>query len=976
MPIMGVNRPYRGRMSKPQLTQLEKERIEEEELNRHSLDPYPPLEHIRVALFGSDGAGRRSLARNFLQPSTLQVPSFAHQGAKAYGAFSPTLLPPRYIRCLRLYANLISVVLEVYLPDSFDHWLESEEALASTHGVVLLYDVTDRKSFGHAQWLTRRLRNSDEVRGSDCVPLALLGTKADLAGAYDEAAYPRELKEEMAHDPATQGLVHGRQHASFMAACQRGVCNHRRHCRFYGGRRGVACAAAYVNDANPFGEGTSGGGGGDDGQVILYHHHHNHHHHHHHAHYHHHHHHHHLPHHRRMVGLAEGALFAANNDLTFFEVSARTGLNVQLAFTRVVDELLHTVIPEDGGAGEADLETYGHEAAMRLMFPAQQSQQPAPVLPTPPFPGYDDLRFEGKAKEENEDENEDEDLDEDFLDILGRRGGTSRQEPRSLPKAVPEGAPVPVPVPVPAAVAAAAPLDPRADYNCASRESGFIEEVGALGGGKGSSQLGYFPRVPSAPIDIPYSAAAAAENGSASCRRNLIDGLYEEGGGDGGGGGGDNDDDSNDGNDNGGGDHAFGNGKYIFGRPSITTTTTATTASTTTFATPNFNFSSHHHHHHLKQYQAVLEAANYFERLRSTAARLELTAVQAKIEQRIAALEAFTISLSGHPVGVDSSDNGGGSGNGSGNGPRSSGGVAPGTTAARSNGGNSSGLKSVKCWGCFGSSSSSSFMNIWSKSFAYVWKRMKGFCCCCCVKTSDDADNAETEAEVEDIGRSTAVPGSPPVSSSFSFLGSARATTNGKPKGKGRANGRPSSGSNSDQDLANVPGAFGRGFRYADDYCLCFVSEPLLGDAAAAEDRQPRVSVAPVEAVVMVVPNAQVPEVDPVPSVPAVPAAVADDDGSDPFPYFTAALAAYAAEEEKKLDSEVERIFDSALLKIDAAGRGDGGEEEKAKGDGNGEGNDNNGEDNDPEEDDGEDGDAPGQVMVVVVRMMMMMMMM
>ena len=778
------------------------------------------------------------------------------------------------------------------------------------------------------------------MRGSDCVPLALLGTKADLAGAYDEAAYPRELEEEMAHDPATQGLVHGRQHASFMAACQRGVCNHRRHCRFYRGRRGVACSAAYVNhcNANPFGEGTSGGGGGGgrgDGQVILHHHHNHHNHHnHHHTHYHHH----HLPHHRRMVGLAEGALFAANNDLTFFEVSARTGLNVQLAFTRVVDELLHTVIPEDG-AGEADLETYGHEA-MRLMFPPQQPQ-PAPVLPTPPFPGYDDLRFEGKAKDEDEDENEDENLDEDFLDILGRRGETSRQEPL-IPRVVPEGAPVPVSVPV------AAPLDPRADYNCASRESGFIEEVG--GGGKGSSQLGYFPRVPSAPIDIPYSAAA--ENGSAFLRRNLIDGLYEEGGGDGG------DKDDNDGN---GGDHVFGNGKYIFGRPSITTTAT-TTASTTTFATPNFNSSSHHHHH-LKQYQAVLEAANYFERLRSTAARLELTAVQAKIEQQIAALEAFTISLSGHPVGVDSSDNGGKNGNGNGNGPRSSGGIASGTTAPRSNG-NSSGLKNAKCWGCL-ASSSSSFMNIWSKSFAYVWKRMKGFCCCCCVKTSDDAE-AEAEAEVEDIGRSTAVPGSPPVSS-FSFLGSARAT-NGKPKGKTRANG-PSSGS-SDQDLANVPGAFGRGFRYADDYCLCFVSEPLLGDAAAAEDRQPRVSVAPVEAVVMV-PN-EVPEVDPAPS------AVVDDDGSDPFPYFTAALAAYAAEEEKRLDNEVERIFDSALLKIDAAGRGgeeEEGEEDKAKGDGKSEGND-NGEDNDPKEDDGEDGDASGQVMVVRIRMMMMMMMM
>ncbi len=73
-----------------------------------------------MALFGSDGAGRRSLAQNFLQPSALLVPSFAHQGAKAYGALSPNLLPPRYIRCLRLYANLISVVLEVYLPDSFD----------------------------------------------------------------------------------------------------------------------------------------------------------------------------------------------------------------------------------------------------------------------------------------------------------------------------------------------------------------------------------------------------------------------------------------------------------------------------------------------------------------------------------------------------------------------------------------------------------------------------------------------------------------------------------------------------------------------------------------------------------------------------------------------------------------------------------------------------------------------------------------
>ncbi|XP_071344663.1 RERG/RAS-like b [Trachinotus anak] len=147
------------------------------------------MNDIKLALLGSEGAGKTALLVRFLTKRFI--------GEYASSANS------LYNRRMSIDGRQLN--LEIFDPcsQSGSRRCIPEEPMSWADGFVVVYDISDRMSFLHAKSILRQIREAREesCKGLVDVPVLLVGNKQDLCNA-------RQVHEEEGRSSAQEHACH------------------------------------------------------------------------------------------------------------------------------------------------------------------------------------------------------------------------------------------------------------------------------------------------------------------------------------------------------------------------------------------------------------------------------------------------------------------------------------------------------------------------------------------------------------------------------------------------------------------------------------------------------------------------------------------------------------------------------------------------------------------------------------------------
>ncbi|XP_037307663.2 RERG/RAS-like b [Pungitius pungitius] len=191
------------------------------------------MNDIKLALLGSRGAGKsavlvRFLTRRFIGEYASNANSLYHK---------------------RMSIDGRQLNLEVFDPcsQSSEARCIAEEPVVWADGFVVVYNISDRRSFAEAEDVLRRIREArvDPCKGEVGVPVCLLGNKRDLCHArqVSEDEGRRLARESRCHFQEVSAAESDQDIAGLFARLIRQVMEHLKHRadrRRYSGSKSMA----------------------------------------------------------------------------------------------------------------------------------------------------------------------------------------------------------------------------------------------------------------------------------------------------------------------------------------------------------------------------------------------------------------------------------------------------------------------------------------------------------------------------------------------------------------------------------------------------------------------------------------------------------------------------------------------------------------------------------------------------------------